>query len=152
MERKGAGSGGGCAVPPGYNWALLDALLWLWSQGCGEGLDSVLFLELFQVKDAKWARVLKCLSVKTELSLALSTAKRVSYLSAWSMMPSCMTFSADRWHVTLLPNSAKQPKHTGGGGHLHMLCLVCMPLVYLEKTHKLPHLTSGFYVTVSVLR
>lgn len=35
--------------------------------------------------------------------------------------------------------------------HLHIVCMVCVPLVYLERTHALPHLTSSFYVTVSVL-
>lgn len=79
------------------------------------------------MKGAKWVWVLKYLSVKTELSLALSTAKRVSNLSASSLLPSCMTFSADRWRVTLLTNSAYQPEHIEARSVLVDLIAFCPP-------------------------
>nr|XP_054591823.1 uncharacterized protein LOC129156244 [Nothobranchius furzeri] len=53
---------------------------------------------------------LKFLSLKTALLLALTTAKRVSDLQAWSVSPSCLRWAPGYTKVCLRPNPAFVPK------------------------------------------
>ncbi|XP_063050161.1 uncharacterized protein LOC134444913 [Engraulis encrasicolus] len=53
---------------------------------------------------------LKFLSIKTALLVALTTAKRVSELQAFSVKPSCLQFGTDFKKVRLRPNPGFVPK------------------------------------------
>ncbi|KAK5898201.1 hypothetical protein CgunFtcFv8_015639 [Champsocephalus gunnari] len=56
---------------------------------------------------------LKALSWKTALLLALTSAKRVSELTALSVHPSCLLIRGDRSGATLRPNPSFTPKSMG---------------------------------------
>jgi len=94
---------------------------------------------------------LKALSLKTALLLALTSAKRVSELTALSVHPSCLWIRGDRSGATLRPNPSFVPKslrssfrsraiqlggfslppHIGDReAKLHLLCQAC----YVERT------------------
>ncbi|XP_063058120.1 uncharacterized protein LOC134451544 [Engraulis encrasicolus] len=97
---------------------------------------------------------IKVLSYKTALLLALVSAKRVSEITALSIHPSCMEFSADNNNVTLRPNVAFIPKVSMLYGscdlqltsfnpppfssqeqeRLHYLCPVRALRLYMDKT------------------
>ncbi|KAK5928408.1 hypothetical protein CgunFtcFv8_013474 [Champsocephalus gunnari] len=98
---------------------------------------------------------LKALSWKTALLLALTSAKRVSELTALSVHPSCLRILGDRSGATLRPNPSFVPKslrsafrsraiQLGGfslpphGGDreakLHLLCPVRALACYVERT------------------
>ncbi|KAL3060782.1 hypothetical protein OYC64_015181 [Pagothenia borchgrevinki] len=98
---------------------------------------------------------LKALSWKTALLLALTSAKRVSELTALSVHPSCLLIRGDQSGATLRPNPSFVPKslrsefrsraiQLGGfslpphGGareaKLHLLCPVRALAYYVERT------------------
>lgn len=97
---------------------------------------------------------IKIISYKTALLLALASAKRVSEITAFSIHPSCIEFSADNTRVTLRPNVAFIPKVSMSYGscdlqltsfhpppflseeqeRLHSLCPVRALRLYLDKT------------------
>ena len=98
---------------------------------------------------------LKALSWKTALLLALTSAKRVSELTALSVHPSCLLIRGDRSGATLRPNPSFTPKsmrnsfrsraiQLGGfnlpphiearEAKLHLLCPVRALACYVERT------------------
>ena len=53
---------------------------------------------------------MKCVSLKTALLLALTSAKRVGDMQALSISPSCLQFSIAGDKVVMRPNAAYTPK------------------------------------------
>ena len=98
---------------------------------------------------------MKFVSLKTVLLLALTTAKRVSDLQAWSVQPTCLQFAPGLSKVCLRPNPAFVPKvvesayrcpsvellafhpppfSSGEEQRLHMLCPVRALHIYVSQT------------------